>query len=192
MAEPALAQTPAPADKTVLSVKGLQAWYNRSHILHGVDLDVREGEVVNSAWTKRSWQDDHTEGDHGHRPQASRFRRVRRQGASSVSPSTASPGAASRFVPRNGPYSPLSRSRKESVPAASDRENRRDERGAHLRALSQFARAAGKRRRQAVRRRATDARHRADLANRRAISDARRTDRGPRAGHHPADRPHHR
>jgi branched-chain amino acid transport system ATP-binding protein len=46
MAEAALAQTPAAADKTVLSVKGLQAWYNESHILHGVDLDVREGEVV--------------------------------------------------------------------------------------------------------------------------------------------------
>ena len=30
----------------VLDVKGLQAWYNESHILHGVDLDVREGEVV--------------------------------------------------------------------------------------------------------------------------------------------------
>src|ERR1700690_669740 len=46
MAEAALAQTPAAADKTVLSVKGLQAWYNESHILHGIDLDVREGEVV--------------------------------------------------------------------------------------------------------------------------------------------------
>jgi len=31
---------------SVLEVKGLQAWYNESHILHGVDLDVREGEVV--------------------------------------------------------------------------------------------------------------------------------------------------
>ncbi len=31
---------------TVLDVKGLQAWYNESHILHGVDLDVGEGEVV--------------------------------------------------------------------------------------------------------------------------------------------------
>ena len=30
----------------MLEVKGLQAWYNESHILHGVDLDVREGEVV--------------------------------------------------------------------------------------------------------------------------------------------------
>jgi branched-chain amino acid transport system ATP-binding protein len=31
---------------SVLSVRGLQAWYNESHILHGVDLDVRRGEVV--------------------------------------------------------------------------------------------------------------------------------------------------
>jgi branched-chain amino acid transport system ATP-binding protein len=46
MAEAALAMAPVAADKTVLSVKGLEAWYNESHILHGVDLDVREGEVV--------------------------------------------------------------------------------------------------------------------------------------------------
>jgi branched-chain amino acid transport system ATP-binding protein len=46
MAEAALAPTPAAVRRTVLSVKGLQAWYNESHILHGVDLDVREGEVV--------------------------------------------------------------------------------------------------------------------------------------------------
>ena len=30
----------------LLDVKGLQAWYGESHILHGVDFDVREGEVV--------------------------------------------------------------------------------------------------------------------------------------------------
>ena len=46
MAEAALVRPPAATDTTVLSVKGLQAWYNESHILHGVDLDVREGEVV--------------------------------------------------------------------------------------------------------------------------------------------------
>jgi branched-chain amino acid transport system ATP-binding protein len=46
MTEAALAPTPAAGGQTVLSVKGLQAWYNESHILHGVDLDVREGEVV--------------------------------------------------------------------------------------------------------------------------------------------------
>ena len=30
----------------LLSVKGLQAWYGESHILHGVDFEVRGGEVV--------------------------------------------------------------------------------------------------------------------------------------------------
>ena len=46
MAEAIVAQRPAAIATTVLNVKGLQAWYNESHILHGVDLDVREGEVV--------------------------------------------------------------------------------------------------------------------------------------------------
>ena len=30
----------------MLEVKGLHAWYGESHILHGFDLEVREGEVV--------------------------------------------------------------------------------------------------------------------------------------------------
>jgi len=30
----------------LLEVAGLEAWYGESHILHGVDLDVRAGEVV--------------------------------------------------------------------------------------------------------------------------------------------------
>ena len=30
----------------LLEVRGLEAWYGESHILHGVDLEVREGEVV--------------------------------------------------------------------------------------------------------------------------------------------------
>lgn len=30
----------------VLSVKGLQAWYDESHVLHDITFDVREGEVV--------------------------------------------------------------------------------------------------------------------------------------------------
>ena len=30
----------------VLAVRGLHAWYGESHILHGVDLAVRRGEVV--------------------------------------------------------------------------------------------------------------------------------------------------
>src|SRR6202789_945373 len=46
MAGAIVAQRPGAIATTVLNVKGLQAWYNESHILHGVDLDVREGEVV--------------------------------------------------------------------------------------------------------------------------------------------------
>lgn len=34
------------ADAPLLEVKGLEAWYGESHVLHGVDLHVREGEVV--------------------------------------------------------------------------------------------------------------------------------------------------
>ena len=30
----------------LLAIKDLQAWYGESHILHGVNFDVREGEVV--------------------------------------------------------------------------------------------------------------------------------------------------
>ena len=32
--------------RVLLDVKNLQAWYGESHILHGVDFSVREGEVV--------------------------------------------------------------------------------------------------------------------------------------------------
>jgi branched-chain amino acid transport system ATP-binding protein len=34
------------SEKTLLSVNGLHAWYGESHVLHGVDLEVRAGEVV--------------------------------------------------------------------------------------------------------------------------------------------------
>ncbi|MGE3904609.1 MAG: ABC transporter ATP-binding protein, partial [Reyranellaceae bacterium] len=29
-----------------LTVAGLQAWYGESHVLHGVDFEVNQGEVV--------------------------------------------------------------------------------------------------------------------------------------------------
>ena len=32
--------------ETLLKVRGLQAWYGESHVLHGMDFDVRSGEVV--------------------------------------------------------------------------------------------------------------------------------------------------
>jgi len=36
----------AEAYGAVLATKGLNAWYGESHILHGVEFDVRDGEVV--------------------------------------------------------------------------------------------------------------------------------------------------
>jgi len=41
-----LARSTGQGSGTMLEVRGLQAWYGESHILHGIDLDIRRGEVV--------------------------------------------------------------------------------------------------------------------------------------------------
>ena len=48
MPEPVAERTTASdaPGSPMLSVRGLNAWYGESHILHGVSFDVREGEVV--------------------------------------------------------------------------------------------------------------------------------------------------
>jgi branched-chain amino acid transport system ATP-binding protein len=48
MVEAALAQQPAaaPVAGAMLAIRDLQAWYGESHILHGMNFDVRPGEVV--------------------------------------------------------------------------------------------------------------------------------------------------
>ena len=38
--------SPSAAAGALLNVRGLNAWYGESHILHGVDFEVRRGEVV--------------------------------------------------------------------------------------------------------------------------------------------------
>ncbi|GAU81531.1 ABC transporter ATP-binding protein [Bosea sp. BIWAKO-01] len=40
------AAAPASATKPLLAVRGLEAWYGESHVLHGIDFDVAPGEVV--------------------------------------------------------------------------------------------------------------------------------------------------
>ncbi|MGO4739700.1 ABC transporter ATP-binding protein [Bosea sp. 2KB_26] len=40
------AAAPASAVKPLLAVRGLEAWYGESHVLHGIDFDVAPGEVV--------------------------------------------------------------------------------------------------------------------------------------------------
>ncbi|GJD93827.1 ABC transporter ATP-binding protein [Methylobacterium iners] len=44
--EPVPVAVDEPAGPALLEVKGLHAWYGESHVLHGVDLRVREGETV--------------------------------------------------------------------------------------------------------------------------------------------------
>jgi branched-chain amino acid transport system ATP-binding protein len=47
MAEAALAtHPPVAATAPLLAVRGLEAWYGESHVLHGIDFDVAAGEVV--------------------------------------------------------------------------------------------------------------------------------------------------
>jgi branched-chain amino acid transport system ATP-binding protein len=47
MAEAALASRPVTQPGApLLAVRGLEAWYGESHVLHGIDLDVAPGEVV--------------------------------------------------------------------------------------------------------------------------------------------------
>ncbi len=47
MATEAVLERPAVAGgKPLLAVRELEAWYGESHVLHGIDLDVGEGEVV--------------------------------------------------------------------------------------------------------------------------------------------------
>ncbi len=46
MPEAALKASPATAAPPLLAIRGLQGWYGESHVLHGIDLDVRPGEVV--------------------------------------------------------------------------------------------------------------------------------------------------
>jgi branched-chain amino acid transport system ATP-binding protein len=37
---------PAAATGSLLTVRGLEGWYGESHVLHGIDIDVRAGEVI--------------------------------------------------------------------------------------------------------------------------------------------------
>ena len=45
-AQPASAAAPAPGTAPLFAVRGLNAWYGESHVLHGVDFDIAAGEVV--------------------------------------------------------------------------------------------------------------------------------------------------
>ena len=61
----------------MLEVRGLNAWYGESHILHGVDFDVRRGEVVTLLGRNGAGKTTTLQVDHGHRAAARRLDHVR-------------------------------------------------------------------------------------------------------------------
>ena len=158
------------------------------HILHGVDLDVREGEVVDPARPQRRRQVDHAEVDHGHRRQAHRLGRVRRRARLIKLPIERIARLGVALCPEERAiFASLTVKENLFLPPAITRTGA-DERGASTipnlreRLSSGGGKLSG--------RRAADAGDRADPAHRRALPDARRADRRPRPRHHPADRPH--
>ncbi|MDP9171574.1 MAG: ATP-binding cassette domain-containing protein, partial [Acidobacteriota bacterium] len=46
MADAATMKSASAPGASVLSVQNLEAWYGESHILHGINFDVKTGEVV--------------------------------------------------------------------------------------------------------------------------------------------------
>ena len=125
----------------MLSVKGLQAWYNESHILHGVDLDVREGEVVTLLGRNGAGKTTTLKAIMGI---------VRKRTGSVVFDGKELIGLSIDRIARHGvAFCPEERAIFASLSVKEnlflpppDRQGRRDERGAHFRALSQLTRAA--------------------------------------------------
>ncbi|WP_456306407.1 ATP-binding cassette domain-containing protein [Oleomonas cavernae] len=109
MAEAAVRQ--AAASDVRLTISGLNAFYGESHVLHGLDIEVRRGEVVallgrngaGKTTTLRSIM-----GLVGRRTGTIRFDGVETIG---LAP-TRSPASASVTCPRNAASSPASMSRK--------------------------------------------------------------------------------
>ena len=181
----------AEAAAPTLAVSGLQAWYGESHILHGVDFEVRPGEVVTLLGRNGAGKTTTLKAIMGIVGKRSRLGRLRR-------PRDDRPVVRPHRAPRHGDLPRgarhLRQPQRAREPAAAAA--RRAAGGLTLERIfalfPNLAERLAQRRRQAVGRRAADAGDRAHPAHRRAVPDARRADRGPGAGDHPADRPHHR
>ena len=179
-----------PAGVQVLSVKDLQAWYGESHILHGINFDVNAGEVVTLLGRNGAGKTTTLKsimGIIGKRTGSIRFDNQEIIRASSDK--IARMGIAfcpeergifaSLDVRENLLLPPIVRSGGLSLDQIFDlfpEPEGTPEQPGH----------------ETFRRRAADAGDRPDPAHRRSLPDAGRTDRRPGAGHHPADRPHHR
>ena len=174
----------------MLEVRSLNAWYGESHILHGMEFEVREGEVVTLLGRNGAGKTTTLKSIMGLVPR--REGSIRFRGAE---PPRLMPHHIARhgiaFCPEErGIFGSLSVTENLLLPPVVAPGGLDIDDDLHAVPQPEGTRAHGARH-AAVRRRAADAGDRADLANRREDAAAGRADRGPRAGHRAADRPHH-
>ena len=162
----------ASAATTLLDVSGLEAWYGESHILHGVNFDVRPGEVVTLLGRNGAGKTTTLKsimGIVGKRKGSAKFEG--REIIGLTSDRIARLGIA--LCPEErGIFASLNVQENLMLPPQIAKSGGLGL-GAHLHAVSQFEGAPDQRRQQIVGRRTADAGDRAHPAHRRAASDAR-------------------
>jgi branched-chain amino acid transport system ATP-binding protein len=106
MTDAALAPANAASGaRPLLEIAGLEAWYGESHILHGVDFEVRPGEVVTLLGRNGAGKTTTLKSIMGI---------VGKRRGSAASPPIASPASASRSARRNAAFLRASTSKKTS------------------------------------------------------------------------------
>ena len=167
------------------------AWYGESHILHGVDFDVRAGEVVTLLGRNGAGKTTTLKSIMGVVPRREGSIVFEGAGDDRACRRTASRGWASPGAPRSAASSRASTSRRtcccrRRCATAACRVEQIYELFPNLKERLQEPG------HEAFRRRAADARDRPHPAHRRAAAAARRADRRARAGDRAADRAHDR
>ena len=97
-----------PGMPAMLEVKGLNAWYGESHILHGVDLEVREGEVVTLLGRNGAGKTTTLKSIMGMVGRRAGVDPLQRYGTDRICRRTGSPAWASPSAPRSAASSPAS------------------------------------------------------------------------------------
>ena len=157
---------PTMSDAPLLDVRRLHAWYGESHVLHGVDLEIREGETVTLLGRNGAGKTTTLRAIMGILRRREGVIRLR--GKDLLGLPLHNRAGRSRLCAGGARHLREPERRREPDAAAQGR-GRRHERRGDLLALPQSARAAHEPGHQAVRRRAADARHRPHPAHRRKV-----------------------